>query len=158
MCITRMKSNGERGLPWLKPWWWSWSFGFVPSTAAKVNPAHSNLNFPLYLFLDAKTCAIDSVLCEIDLASCVVEVTWFNETKELDTSYPQVCTSIWAVELTCFSESDYFSESWVLLVHFTCSKMALVYFIMTIATLFLYRQSDVDGVLLRWSHWREVIL
>jgi len=88
----------------------------------------------------------------------VIEVTLVSETKELDTSHLQVCTSIWAVELTCFSESDYFSESWVLLVHFTCSKMALVYFIMTIATLFLYRQSDVDGVLLRWSHWREVIL
>lgn len=112
MSITRMKSNGERGSPWLKSWWWSWSFGFLPSTAAKINPVHWNLNFLLYLFLDVETCAIDSVLCEIDLASCVIEVTWFNETKELDTSYRQVCTTIWAVELTCFSESDYFLRVW----------------------------------------------
>jgi hypothetical protein len=35
----------------------------------------------LYLFLDAKHVPMRgfSVLCEIDLPSCIIEVTWFDE-------------------------------------------------------------------------------
>lgn len=73
---------------------------FLPSTDAIVNPVRLKLKIPLYCFRMQNDVG-PLVFCEVDLASCRIEVTWLDETKKW--THLHACAYIWAIEVAWFS-------------------------------------------------------